>query len=176
MEMSALRQLLGQTGRDMLSLRLVDFDPLQTLSESFHTIVSSARVGAHCTKGNILGRSSWARIPGCRSVSASVHFAPCEALCPFGGATSTGDDTMKQIGLLAAVGVSATLVLPRLAAAQTAPAIPPSITTPDKVESHDSVRSISKTVHRAKPRWKKPTTRSISRTPSTVSVSRKLRC
>ena len=31
--------------------------------------------------------------------------------------------------------VCATLVLPRLAAAQTAPAIPPSITTPDKVES-----------------------------------------
>ena len=42
---------------------------------------------------------------------------------------------MKQIGLLAAVVVCATLVLPRLAAAQTAPAIPPSITTPDKVES-----------------------------------------
>ena len=42
---------------------------------------------------------------------------------------------MKQIGLLAAVVVCATLVLPRLAAAQTAPAIPPSITTPDKVET-----------------------------------------
>ena len=42
---------------------------------------------------------------------------------------------MKQIGLLAAVVVCAALVLPRLAAAQTAPAIPPSITTPDKVES-----------------------------------------
>ena len=42
---------------------------------------------------------------------------------------------MKQIGHLAAVVVCATLVLPRLAAAQTAPAIPPSITTPDKVES-----------------------------------------
>jgi hypothetical protein len=43
--------------------------------------------------------------------------------------------TMKQIGLLAAVVVCSTLVLPRLAAAQTTPAIPPSITTPDKVES-----------------------------------------
>ncbi len=42
---------------------------------------------------------------------------------------------MKQIGLLAAVVVCATLVLPRLAAAQTAPAIPPSITTPDRVQS-----------------------------------------
>jgi hypothetical protein len=42
---------------------------------------------------------------------------------------------MKQIGLLAAVVVCATLVLPRLAATQTAPAIPPSITTPDKVET-----------------------------------------
>jgi hypothetical protein len=42
---------------------------------------------------------------------------------------------MKQIGLLAAVAISATLVLPRLAAAQTAPSIPPSIITPDKVES-----------------------------------------
>jgi hypothetical protein len=43
--------------------------------------------------------------------------------------------TMKQIGLLAAVVVCSTLVLPRLAPAQTTPAIPPSITTPDKVES-----------------------------------------
>ena len=42
---------------------------------------------------------------------------------------------MKQIGLLAAVVVYATLILPRLAPAQTASAIPPSITTPDKVES-----------------------------------------
>ena len=42
---------------------------------------------------------------------------------------------MKQIGLLAATVVCAALVLPRLAAAQTAPAIPPSITTPDKVET-----------------------------------------
>lgn len=40
---------------------------------------------------------------------------------------------MKQICLLAAV--CAALVLPRLAAAQTAPAIPPAITTPDKVET-----------------------------------------
>jgi hypothetical protein len=40
---------------------------------------------------------------------------------------------MKHIGLLVALG--ATLILPRLATAQTAPAIPPSITTPDKVES-----------------------------------------
>ena len=38
-----------------------------------------------------------------------------------------------KIGLLATVVVCATLVLPRLAAAQTA--IPPSITTPDKVET-----------------------------------------
>ena len=43
---------------------------------------------------------------------------------------------MKQIiGLLAAVVVCAAMVLPRFAAAQTAPAIPPSINTPDKVES-----------------------------------------
>ena len=40
---------------------------------------------------------------------------------------------MKQICLLAAV--CDTLVLPGLASAQTGPAIPPSITTPDKVES-----------------------------------------
>ena len=40
---------------------------------------------------------------------------------------------MKQIGYVAVC--AATLVLPRLAAAQTAPAIPPSITTPDTVES-----------------------------------------
>jgi hypothetical protein len=39
---------------------------------------------------------------------------------------------MKQICLLA---VCAALTLHRLAAAQTAPAIPPSIATPDKVES-----------------------------------------
>jgi hypothetical protein len=42
---------------------------------------------------------------------------------------------MKQIGHLASVVVCATLVLPHFASAQTAPAIPPSITTPDKVES-----------------------------------------
>src|SRR4051794_5886943 len=46
-----------------------------------------------------------------------------------------GRRLMKQTGLLAAVVVCATLVLPRLAAAQTASAIPPSITTPDKVET-----------------------------------------
>jgi hypothetical protein len=42
---------------------------------------------------------------------------------------------MKQIGYLAAVVVCATLVLPRFALAQTPPAIPPSIITPDQVES-----------------------------------------
>jgi hypothetical protein len=42
---------------------------------------------------------------------------------------------MKQIGLLAAVVVCATLGLPRAAAAQTAPALPPSITTPDNVDT-----------------------------------------
>src|SRR6187549_1838183 len=42
---------------------------------------------------------------------------------------------MTQIGNLAAAVVSATLILPGLAAAQTTPAIPSSITTPDKVES-----------------------------------------
>jgi hypothetical protein len=42
---------------------------------------------------------------------------------------------MKHIGIPLLVAVCATLVLPRLAAAQTAPAIPPSITTPDKVET-----------------------------------------
>jgi hypothetical protein len=38
---------------------------------------------------------------------------------------------MKQIGLLATVALCATLVPPRSAAAQTAPAIPPSNTTPN---------------------------------------------
>ena len=42
---------------------------------------------------------------------------------------------MKQIGLLAATVVCAALVLPRLAAAQPGPVVPPSITTPDKVET-----------------------------------------
>ena len=42
---------------------------------------------------------------------------------------------MKQIGLLATDVLCATLVLPRLAAAQTAPAIPPSNTTPHQVET-----------------------------------------
>ena len=42
---------------------------------------------------------------------------------------------MKQIGLLAAAVVCSILIVPDLAAAQTAPAIPPSINTPDKVES-----------------------------------------
>ncbi len=42
---------------------------------------------------------------------------------------------MKQIGTLAALVVCATLALHPSAAAQTAPAIPRSITTPDKVES-----------------------------------------
>ena len=42
---------------------------------------------------------------------------------------------LKQIGLLAAVVVCATLVSPQLAAPQTGPAIPPSITTPDRVQS-----------------------------------------
>jgi hypothetical protein len=46
-----------------------------------------------------------------------------------------GGNLMKQIGHLAAVVVCATLVLPRFALAQTPAAIPPSITTPDKVES-----------------------------------------
>jgi hypothetical protein len=42
---------------------------------------------------------------------------------------------VKQIGTLGALVVCATLVVPSLVAAQTAPAIPRSITTPDKVES-----------------------------------------
>jgi hypothetical protein len=42
---------------------------------------------------------------------------------------------MKLFGTVAAIVVSATLVLLRLSAAQTPPAIPPSITTPDKVET-----------------------------------------
>jgi len=42
---------------------------------------------------------------------------------------------MKQIGPFAATLVCATLVLPRLALAQTTPALPSSITTSDKVES-----------------------------------------
>jgi hypothetical protein len=46
-----------------------------------------------------------------------------------------GGSLMKQIGHLAAVVVCATLVLPRFALAQTPAAIPPSITTPDKVDT-----------------------------------------
>ena len=49
--------------------------------------------------------------------------------------TAPMEVNVKQIGPLSAVVVCATLVLPRLATAQTAPAIPPSITTPDKVET-----------------------------------------
>lgn len=45
-------------------------------------------------------------------------------------------DAMKQIGFVAATVVCVgTLAIPGLAAAQTAPVIPPSITTPDKVET-----------------------------------------
>jgi hypothetical protein len=40
---------------------------------------------------------------------------------------------MKLIGPLAAIVVCATLILPRFVGAQTAPSIPPSITTPDEV-------------------------------------------
>ena len=46
---------------------------------------------------------------------------------------------MKPIRPLGAVVVCATLALSRLAAAQTAPAIPESIMTPDKVESSINV-------------------------------------
>ena len=42
---------------------------------------------------------------------------------------------MKAIGPLKATVVCAAIMLPGFAAAQTAPAIPPSITTPDKVET-----------------------------------------
>ena len=42
---------------------------------------------------------------------------------------------MKPIGFLPAIAVCTTLVLPHIAAAQTAPPIPPSINTPDTVES-----------------------------------------
>ncbi|WP_038953330.1 DUF1254 domain-containing protein, partial [Bradyrhizobium japonicum] len=42
---------------------------------------------------------------------------------------------MKLIGPLAAIVVCATLILPRVVVAQTAPSIPPSITTADKVET-----------------------------------------
>ena len=42
---------------------------------------------------------------------------------------------MKQLALLVISMVSATLILPRVATAQTAPSIPPSITTPDKIKS-----------------------------------------
>jgi hypothetical protein len=43
---------------------------------------------------------------------------------------------MMQIGFPGAVVVCATLIMPRLAAAQTAAAIPPAITTPDAVETN----------------------------------------
>jgi hypothetical protein len=42
---------------------------------------------------------------------------------------------MKLIGPLGAIVVCATLILPRFVVAQTAPSIPPSITTPDKVDT-----------------------------------------
>jgi hypothetical protein len=42
---------------------------------------------------------------------------------------------MKHIELLSAAVICATVALPQMAAAQTAPAIPPSITTPDKVDT-----------------------------------------
>jgi hypothetical protein len=42
---------------------------------------------------------------------------------------------MKHIERLSAAVICATLALPQMAAAQTAPAIPPSITTPDKVDT-----------------------------------------
>jgi hypothetical protein len=42
---------------------------------------------------------------------------------------------MTQLLRLRAAAVACAMAIPRLAAAQTAPAIPPSITTPDKVES-----------------------------------------
>ena len=42
---------------------------------------------------------------------------------------------MKQVALVAAVVVYAVLIQPSLVAAQTPPSIPPSITTPDKVET-----------------------------------------
>jgi hypothetical protein len=42
---------------------------------------------------------------------------------------------MKLVGTLAATVVCATMILPRVVVAQTAPSIPPSITTPDKVET-----------------------------------------
>src|SRR5207342_3762373 len=42
---------------------------------------------------------------------------------------------MKLIGPFAAFVVCAALILPRFVGAQTAPSIPPSITTPDKVET-----------------------------------------
>ena len=48
---------------------------------------------------------------------------------------------MKQIGLLATVVLCATLVLPRLAAAHTTPAIPPSNTTPHQVETRIGIPS-----------------------------------
>ena len=52
---------------------------------------------------------------------------------------------MKQIGLRAAAVVCSILIVPALAAAQTAPAIPPSINTPDKVES--SIGTLHTTVY-----------------------------
>ena len=42
---------------------------------------------------------------------------------------------MKLLGTFAATIVCAALILPRFVVAQTAPSIPPSITTPDKVET-----------------------------------------
>src|SRR3954447_20020925 len=42
---------------------------------------------------------------------------------------------MKSLGSLTAAVACVTLLVPCLATAQTAPAIPPSITTPDKVET-----------------------------------------
>src|SRR6478609_9988738 len=42
---------------------------------------------------------------------------------------------MKQVAFVATIVACAALVQPGLVAAQTAPSIPPSITTPDKVET-----------------------------------------
>jgi hypothetical protein len=55
---------------------------------------------------------------------------------PLAGRSNMGGDSMKAfIRLLAAVVVCAMPVLLHLAAAQTAPAISPAISTPDKVET-----------------------------------------
>ena len=73
---------------------------------------------------------------------------------------------MKQlIKPLAVLVAFAVLAVPRLATAQPASAIPPTITTPEKVETpHRHARLQGRRAERGD-RWRRSTTTSTSRTP-----------